>query len=141
METKSAEGRAKDFWKTLRKIAPKRKQNDVQPSMSNFLQHFKNLSKPNREPIIPQKSNFTGPLDFLITHKELENAGKNLRDGKSPGYDNITNEMIKALVEAYPELILKLFNGILKSGKSISSWEVGLIVPIHKDGSKLDPSN
>ena len=55
--------------------------------------------------------------------------------------NHITNEMIRALVETYPEVILKLFNEILKSGKSISSWEVGMIVPIHKDGSKLDPSN
>ena len=61
--------------------------------------------------------------------------------GKAFGFDNICNEMIRALVEVYPELVLRLFNEVLRTGKSVTDWGVGLIVPIHKDGARLDPGN
>ena len=35
----------------------------------------------------------------------------------------------------------RLFNEILQSGEVIPEWLMGIIVPIHKKGSKLDPSN
>ena len=49
--------------------------------------------------------------------------------------------MIKALVEIYPEIVLKLFNAILESGKGVPDWTIGMIVPIYKDGAEQDPSN
>ena len=35
----------------------------------------------------------------------------------------------------------RLFNEILQSGEVIPEWLIGIIVPIYKKGSKLDPSN
>ena len=35
----------------------------------------------------------------------------------------------------------RLFNEILQSGEVIPEWLMGIIVPIYKKGSKLDPSN
>ena len=49
--------------------------------------------------------------------------------------------MIVPLIDHHPKLILTLFNKILKSGEVIPNWITGLIVPIHKDGSKMDPGN
>ena len=68
-------------------------------------------------------------------------ASTKLKEGKAPGYDNILNEMIKCLTEKYPILIIKLFNMILQSNCIIPDWLISLIVPIHKKGSKADPSN
>ena len=41
----------------------------------------------------------------------------------------------------YPEIILLLFNSILESNEIVPEWVIGTIVPIHKKGSKLDPTN
>ncbi len=142
LEMKKSRGKAKDFWKTLRKISPKNKSDTVQPTLTEYMHHFKTISNSTRSQDIPEPSKDAGPLDFEITLKELLDASsKNLVSGKSFGFDYISNEMIKALVEVYPEIVLKLFNAILKSGKSVKAWEVGMIVPIHKDGPRLDTNN
>ena len=49
--------------------------------------------------------------------------------------------MIISLNNTHPKIILKLFNNILQSGEVIQDWVIGLIVPIHKEGPKLDTSN
>jgi hypothetical protein len=49
--------------------------------------------------------------------------------------------MIVCLIEVYPEIILKLFNLILKSGEILPDWLISYIVPIHKGGAKSDPGN
>ena len=49
--------------------------------------------------------------------------------------------MIKSLVNTHPHIVLKLFNDILQSGEVIPDWVMGMIVPIYKNGSRLDPSN
>ena len=141
LESKRHSGKPKDFWKALRKLSPKNKRDTVHPSMSEFLGYFKNLSRSNREQNTPDICKENGPLDFTITLKELLDACKNLKNGKASGFDNISNEMIKILVEVYPELVLKLFNAVLASGRTVPDWMVGLIVPIFKDGAKTDPSN
>ena len=72
---------------------------------------------------------------------ELKKAGDRLKQGKAHGMDIICNEMIVPLIDHHPKLILTLFNKILKSGEVIPNWITGLIVPIHRDGSKMDPGN
>ena len=72
---------------------------------------------------------------------ELEYATKKLQFGKACGYDNQCNEMIIALVKTHPKVLLKLFNDILQSGEAIPDWALGMIVPIYKDGPKLDAAN
>ena len=133
LEKKRSCGKAKDFWKTLRKISPKNKKDTVQPSMSEYMNHFKTISNSTRAQDTPDVSEEIGPLDFDITLEELSDASKKLDRGKAFGFDDICNEMIKCLVEVYPEIVLKLFNGILKWGKSVNDWKFGMIVPIHKD--------
>ena len=73
--------------------------------------------------------------------KELEDACNKLKSGKARGYDEISNEMIVSLVNTHPHIVLKLFNSIFKSGLVIPDWAMGLIVPIYKNGPKLDASN
>ena len=136
LESKRYSGKPKDFWNALRKISPKNKRDTVHPSMSDFVCYFKNLSRSGREQSTPDVCSDVGPLDYVITLKELLSARGVLGNGKACGFDKISGEMIQALVEVYPELVLKLFNLILESGKTISDWMVGLIVPIIKSGGK-----
>ena len=73
--------------------------------------------------------------------EELENSSKKMKYGKANSYDGSCNEMILALVRAHPQILLKLFNAILQSSEVIPDWALGMIVPLHKDGSKLDTAN
>ena len=131
----------KEFWKVFRKISPKSQKRSTQPSLSDFQKYFEKLSQTNRTQDFPDESSENGPLDYVITLKELENAGARLKLGKSTGVDNISNEMIISLLETHPKLILKLFNSILQSGEIIPEWLMGMIVAIYKDGPKMDTGN
>ena len=76
-----------------------------------------------------------GPLDYPITDEEFEAAINKLKANKSPGFDNILNEVIKSD-------LVNLFHRILDTGKYPALWSFGLIVPIHKkdDRSKVKNS-
>ena len=80
-------------------------------------------------------------MDYPITIDELERASKVLKAGKVPGHDNILNEMVRCLLEQFPNLILKLFNHILDKNTIVPDWLISIIVPKHKKGCKTDPSN
>ena len=73
----------KDFWKTLKKIFAKNKTNPIQPSSADFVEHFKETFHSKRPQDIPPKSNEKGPLDYIISIKELEDASSKLKSGKS----------------------------------------------------------
>ena len=49
--------------------------------------------------------------------------------------------MIQNAPQVYIDLILKMFNNILILGHVPKEWCGGLITPIYKKGSKLDPDN
>ena len=80
-------------------------------------------------------------MNFGILPKELEHAAKRISIGKACGLDKVCNEMVLCLVNTYPTVVIKLFNDILKSNEVISDWVIGMIVPIYKDGQKIDPNN
>ena len=106
-----------------------------------MLAHFQKLLYQEINDQFPANDTAIGNMDYAITIDELDKASTILKEGKAPGYDNILNEMIKCLTEKYPKLIIKLYNMILQSNCIIPDWLISLIVPIHKKGSKADPSN
>ena len=141
LESKRDSGTPKEFWNIFKKISPKNKKDSIQPSMKKFFDHFQNLSKSSRDQTVPSVSTCNGPLDYEIVFEELENSAKKMHLGKANGYDDSCNEMILGLVKTHPNVLLKLFNGILQSSEVIPDWALGMIVPLHKDGPKLDTSN
>ena len=132
---------SKDFWKKLRKLSPKNISDPRQPSITEFREYFQNLSHSDRPQDVPPLNQENGPLDFIISLEELTDAAKRLKYGKAHGVDIICNEMIIPLVQSHPDLLLCLFNKILESSEIMPDWIVGLIVPVFKDGSKMDPGN
>ena len=141
LESKKASGTPKEFWNIFKKISPKCKKDPVQPSMKNFFEYFKGLSKSSRALSLPPICTLDGPLDYEVIVEELEYAANKMKYGKASGYDGYCNEMILALVKSHPKVLLKLFNDILESSEVIPDWAFGMIVPIHKDGPKLDTAN
>ena len=141
LEAKKHEGTQKEFWNLFRKISPKTRRETNLPSLDKFVDHFKKISNSSRPQNIPPKSNSAGPLDHVITLEELLEARGRLKLGKASGNDIVSNEMITALVETHPTLVIKLFNGILQSSEVVPDWVFGMIVPLFKDGSRMDANN
>ena len=141
LQDNSTDRTLKEHWKLFRKISPKNISDPRQPSMRDFQKYFEKLSKSSRAQNIPSLSQEIGPLDQEISPSELAKAGSKLKQGKAHGLDIICNEMIAPLINNYPRLVLKLFNKILMTSDTIPEWVTGLIVPIFKDGSKMDPNN
>ena len=54
---------------------------------------------------------------------------------------HILNEMIKSALPFMSSFITFAFNVILDSGKFPSKWKEGIVIPIHKNGSQVDPNN
>ena len=83
----------------------------------------------------------SGKLDYEISEKEILTAAKKLKNNKSSSYDMIKNEMIKSALPFLSKSITHTFNSILNTGKFPKSWKKGIVIPLHKNGSKFDPNN
>lgn len=88
-----------------------------------------------------QKSEYNSYLDRPITKKEIMKECRSLKNKKSPGNDNITNEIIKASIGSTIEIITTLFNLILDTGHYPVEWKNGLSIAIYKNGDPLNPGN
>ena len=105
------------------------------------MSHFKSVFHVRDSSPLPGNPSVTGVLDGDISDEEIQIAAYVLRNGKSVGFDNISNEMLKCLLEARPDILKTVFNSILRNPSVIESWSISMINPIHKAGSKTDPDN
>ena len=133
---------SKETWRQIRKIfnLGKRRTHGAETvSTEQFYKYFKqqNATSPNKT---HSNERAEGPLDYLITDEEFEAAVNKLKANKSPGIDNILNEVIKIGKDAIKGHLVNLFNRILDTGKYPTLWSFGLIVSIHKkdDRSKVE---
>lgn len=69
-----------------------------------------------------------------VTVQEVSNVIKNLKNGKSPGHDNITNKMIKNFGYPAITLLTHIFNYCLKFHYFPLQWKKAIVVPIKKPG-------
>ena len=67
------------------------------------------LNDKTRDIVYPPDNYIMGPLDGCITKDELPKASYILKPNKASGFDLLSNEMILCLIEAQPNLLLKLF--------------------------------
>ena len=73
---------------------------------------------------------------------ELEEAIKRLKNKKSLGPDNVSNDMIKHFGGKAKSTLLRIFNESWRQEKVPSSWKKAHIIPIHEKGkSKKDPES
>ena len=80
-------------------------------------------------------------MNVPITKKEVENNIGKLKTKKSPGFDRITNEMLKWTNSQGIKTLTILFNKILKCGIFPTSWNYGLIKLLNKGVDIYDPNN
>ena len=131
----------REFWKLLDKLSAKKEKTSCYISHKSLTSYFKSLLNTKNPTELPPKCTERGPLDNKISLEELKKVSGILKSGKSVGIDNINNEMLSCLVEICPKLILKLFNLILEKEDILPDWIISFIVPIHKGGTKSDPTN
>ncbi len=70
---------------------------------------------------------------------EIKKAVNSLKNGKSPGCDDIKTELIKYSPDIISEQITKLFNNIAKTGKHPSEMKTGILIPLPKPGKPQGP--
>ena len=137
----------KTFWKLLGKLDKKSDEKIFKEGISGdrWVSHFESISNSginsNKQQTIPLNTIERGQLDYDITYEEIKLASYILRNGKSSGYDSISNEMILSLLRVSPDAIRILFNSIFKHPEGLSAWNLSMIIPIYKKGSKMNPEN
>lgn len=142
------------YWKLIKSMKESENLNSkVSPiSPNNWYNHFKCMNEniaPNetkheqiQNNLISLEKNPTfTPLDQLITEPEISSAIHTLKNNKSPGLDQITNEMLKCGKNILCKPLHKLFNSVLSSGIYPAAWAKGYITPLHKKGNIRDPNN
>ena len=116
--------------------------------MNEFINHFKNLSNMSHDH--PSTDNYVHSreesiqveqLDKQFSVGEINKTISSLKRNKSPDlYNNVADFFIESNDFISPYLCI-LFNHIYDSGVYPDSWCEGVIVPIHKKGDVLNPSN
>jgi Reverse transcriptase (RNA-dependent DNA polymerase)/Endonuclease/Exonuclease/phosphatase family len=76
-----------------------------------------------------------------ITEKEVEEAVKRLKNGKSAGIDNIQPELLKSGGREMIKTLAHLCNIIWRTGEVPRDWRDGIIIPIPKKGNLGDCNN
>ena len=117
-------------------------------STEHFYKYFKrqnwtpvnNILDPETNMETHSNERVKGQLNYPITDEEFQAAINKVKANKSPGIDNILNEVIKIGKDAIKGHLVHLFNRISDTGKYPALWSFGLIVPIHKkdDRSKVE---
>jgi hypothetical protein len=82
------------------------------------------------EPLVPEPSAF-----------EVELATEKLKSHKSPGTDQIPEELIKAGGRTFRGEIQRLIISIWNKEELPEKWKESIIVPIYKKGDKTDCNN
>ena len=73
-------------------------------------------------------------MNAPITKRELEQAISKLKLRKSPGVDEVTNEMINNLGTAAKTKLLQIYNKCWTSGQVPQTWREAIMIPLSKPG-------
>lgn len=144
----------KEYWSLLNSLKDEKKANketDIEgevwykyfSDLSSISPSFDNKVKAMKEKIqiLETEPSCFNQLDFKISSTELQKALKQLKSGKSPGLDNISNEMLKASQSYMSPCYLKLFNSVFRSGHYPKSWSESFIRPLYKSEDPKKPEN
>ena len=143
------------FWKTIRDLSEKNTVEENLISPKAWVQHFKNIFNSNTpqnnfstyiKSVLTTIENsaintFNTSLDKFITEDEISSIIDTSSNGKTPGIDSVSIEMIKCGKTVLLKPICKLFNLIFDSGSYPKCWNTDYIIPIHKSGTIHDPTN
>ena len=79
--------------------------------------------------------------DIQFTVDDVRLAVNEAKNNKAPGLDGITNELIKNGGHGLVQSLYSIFTAFRDFEQIPDEWNKGIIIPIHKKGSKNDLSN
>jgi len=110
--------------------------------------YFKDLYNQNRCPennltLTDTVTNvvFDEELDAPIREEEVRTSIKKLKTGKAPGLDEIPGDYLKIADTYITPFLTELFNVLYEKQYFPETWNQSAIIPLHKSGDKLNPSN
>ena len=107
--------------------------------------YFRNLYDDKPTPhLLPPLQPATADLSKInapFTMDELHEAISKLKNKKAAGMDKLTSEFFKASPDAVRRLILRQLNNMYRFHIVPRDKCMGIITPLHKEGSKEDPDN
>ena len=74
-----------------------------------------------------------------FTADEITKAAKKLKNGKSPGPDNVEIELIKCAPTELHKEIATIFNKVAETGEPVTELVLGLLRPLQKPGKSKGP--
>ena len=83
------------------------------------------------------KSIFLSP----VTEEEISKEIFSLKDGKSPGLDEITSKILKSICHVIVPMLSHIFNLVLTTGVYPDALKVAKVIPIFKKGNRNYPEN
>ena len=121
-QIKQSKGDSKRFWKLLDRMEQKKDDAIFKQGISNqrWVSHFKSIFQDsNNSQEFPKNTKEKGELDREITDEEMKLAAYILRNGKAPGFDSISNEMLQCFLEVRSDILRRIFNSILDNPRII----------------------
>lgn len=91
----------------------------------------------NKSTILPKE--LENLINSEITSDEVYKCISSLKSGKASSEDMISNEILKNLERENVKLLTDMFNVCFTTG--VYPWNINIITPLHKKGSKDDPDN
>ena len=116
---------------------------DIAECMNEF---FTNIGEklaesiPNTHSVPTLESNQFSMYLYPVTESEVEGIVRKLKPKKSSGYDGIPNNILKVLSPEVLSHFTGLINESFKTGIFPDLMKISKVVPLFKNGSKLDPS-
>ena len=88
-----------------------------------------------------RRSEVTNDNEDMITIEQLNKVLKHAKNRKSCGLDNLPMELRKFGGNELKMHILELFNNIIDKNQMPQEWETGMVINIHKKGTKSKCEN
>ena len=133
----------RNFWSLIKELSglSGSKSNaapDAEALADHFAQKMSNGKDEEDNDFIPN-SNHSIPLSaFRIQRKTVLNSLKKLDPNKST--NGFGNRFLKECAEVLEPTVTKLFRFIVQKATYVSKWKIQRVTPVHKRGSKSDPS-
>jgi len=112
--------------------------------LNRWKQHFEtilNRPAPSQSAVILEAEHDLQIDTNPPTLQEVRKAIKSLKNGKAPGIDMVTAEMLKAEDKETPRILTQLFGKIWEDENIPEEWKTGLIVKLPKKGVLSDCNN
>lgn len=113
---------------------------DVNSRWKEYFEDLLNRPEPNQP--------FTEELTYgpevevpELSHEEVAQASKAMKNNKSPGNDEIPAEMWKYGGESLYERMYQLVKTIWNKEEIPSKWKESIVIPLHKKGDKMQCNN